>query len=349
MNIQFGVIVSLLASIIFIRMLIHIAPSLSLVDKPSVRKIHKGDIPIVGGIGIFLAFTIGLISSDVDLNLYKNLFLSLIIIFSLGVIDDIRDLSAGFRIVGHIIAILFLFDSELMISSLGKILFFGEFNLEFFSYFFTIFAIIGCINSVNMTDGIDGLAGMQSLFSVVIISIFAFLNSNNYIFDMSLFLIASLIGFLLFNLNFFGRRYKVFLGDSGTTILGFMLCVFLIIISQGENKIINPITAVWIMALPVIDTLSIILRRIRKGISPFKADREHLHHFFLRLGYSDKKTLFVVLFLSVLFNVIGILFEILNIPEWISFLVFIMIFICYFYIISHAWKVTRKLKKDSTM
>jgi len=336
--------IAFIACVIFIRLFIHIAKPLNLLDMPSDRKTHTGAIPVVGGIAVFLSFLLGIFSSVVDLNILRNLIISLLVVVSIGFIDDIKDLAITTRVLAHIVAVLFIFNENIQITSLGNIFYFFEFNLGIFALLFTILAIIGSINSINMIDGIDGLASIQALISLTSIIFFSYINSIELVYSLSILLVATILPFLLFNLNFFGEKYKVFLGDAGTTFLGFIICILVIILSQKDPKVITPVTALWIMAFPVIDTLATVLRRIRKGVSPFKADREHLHHFFVRSGFSDKQTLLVVSVISFTLSSIGVLFEIYNLSESLSFLIFLISFVAYFYILSHAWKVSKKVR-----
>jgi len=336
--------IAFIACVIFIRLFIHIAKPLNLLDMPSDRKRHTGAIPVVGGIAIFLSFLLGIFSSVVDLNILRNLIISLLIVVSIGFIDDIKDLAITTRVLAHIVAVLFIFNENIQITSLGNIFYFFEFNLGIFALLFTILAIIGSINSINMIDGIDGLASIQALISLTPIIFFSYINSIELVYSLSILLVATILPFLLFNLNFFGEKYKVFLGDAGTTFLGFIICILVIILSQKDPKVITPVTALWIMAFPVIDTLATVLRRIRKGVSPFKADRGHLHHFFVRSGFSDKQTLLLVSVISFTLSSIGVLFEIYNLSESLSFLIFLISFVVYFYILSHAWKVSKKVR-----
>jgi len=325
--------------------LIPLAKSLRLVDLPSGRKKHQGEVPTLGGISIFISFSIGLFFININLSEYQNIFLTLFLILMIGVFDDIWDLSAKLKLLFHILAISFSINQTYLITSLGGI--FGPIDIAMLplTYAFTIFAIIGSMNAVNMSDGVDGLAALNSFFVFLVISFFSYNSNEEFVFLLSSIFASLLFAFLLFNLTFLGLKNKIFLGDSGTTLIGFVICVLLIILSQGEKQAIKPVTALWIMALPLIDTVAIIFRRIIKKRSPFSADREHLHHFFMRLGFNDRKTLLTVTIISISLSAIGIVMEIKNVPSILSFLVFLSIFILYYYLLSHSWKLLTKLKR----
>jgi UDP-GlcNAc:undecaprenyl-phosphate GlcNAc-1-phosphate transferase len=163
------------------------------------------------------------------------------------------------------------------------------------------------------------------------------------IFKYCLIFIASISAFLLFNLRIFGRSSaKIFLGDTGSTLFGFTVCWLLIDASQGEKTLISPITALWIMALPLFDSVCIMLRRISKGRSPFAPDREHLHHVFHVAGYSINQALSIMLAFSLGLSFIGITASLLlKIPEPVLFGFFILLFASYYWLMNHSWTVIK--------
>jgi UDP-GlcNAc:undecaprenyl-phosphate GlcNAc-1-phosphate transferase len=135
------------------------------------------------------------------------------------------------------------------------------------------------------------------------------------------------------------------MGDAGSMFLGFGIAWLLVDLSQGEQRAFAPVTALWIFAVPLIDTVAIMLRRIFKGQSPFKPDREHLHHFFMRVGYSDRKALLLITVTSTLMAVIGIWSELNGVSEWKMFVLFVTIFLLYLFGIMHAWHVIKVVKR----
>jgi UDP-GlcNAc:undecaprenyl-phosphate GlcNAc-1-phosphate transferase len=131
------------------------------------------------------------------------------------------------------------------------------------------------------------------------------------------------------------------MGDAGSMFLGFMLAWYFISMSQGEGRIISPVTTLWIFALPLFDTVGIMLRRIVRGRSPFAADREHLHHIFLLAGFSVCRTVTVMLLLAMTFGMVGLLGEFFGIPDGVMFWSFIGLFTLYFFVMMHAWKAMK--------
>jgi UDP-GlcNAc:undecaprenyl-phosphate GlcNAc-1-phosphate transferase len=215
---------------------------------------------------------------------------------------------------------------------------------------FTLFAVVGGINAFNMIDGIDGLAGSLTLVSIASIAIVSWLFQDEMLFKFCLIFIASILAFLLFNLRIFGRSSaKIFLGDTGSTLFGFTVCWLLIDASQGKENLISPTTALWIMAIPLFDSVCIMLRRLKKGRSPFNPDREHLHHVFHVAGYSIDQTLSIILTFSLGLSFTGITASLfLKVPEPVLFGFYTLLFASHYWLINHAWliiKVTRYLNR----
>ena len=135
------------------------------------------------------------------------------------------------------------------------------------------------------------------------------------------------------------------MGDAGSTVIGFTVIWLLLEGSQGEVIALSPVTALWICALPIMDAVSTICRRIKKGQSPFKPDREHLHHIMQRLGIGPKKTLFVICSMGSLLAAVGVISEVYNVPEYIMFFAFLVIQYAYYRIMSSIWRVTVKIRR----
>ncbi len=347
MNIDFmPLFVSALSCLILIRLITPFAINIGLVDKPNNRKKHSRSVPLVGGICMFIAIVIGLLTTEMDLNHQKNLLLAMMIIVGVGVLDDHKDLSAWSRILFHIIAVLVVVSYDgVVLNSLGWIFGFFEFKLHTWAVFFTVFCVIGIMNAINMSDGIDGLSGSLSLVSLVFISYFAYMGGRNDHLMVALLVCSVLVPFLLFNLGVFRAFRKVFMGDAGTTLIGLLIAILLIDLSQGENAVFRPVTAIWLLAIPLIDTFTIILRRIMNGKSPFKADREHLHHFFVRSGISDRKALLIITVLSLIMALFGSWMQLNNVAEWKMFALFLFISLLYLLTILYAWKVIGFIKE----
>lgn len=337
---------SLFATIIFILVLYPFALKIGFTDKPCSRKQHKEPTPPIGGIAIFLAAVLTLLSNDINLPHQTALILAMALLVLVGVIDDHRGLGVKIRIIAQIAAGLIMTEiAGIKITELGDLLGFGAINLGAYATAFTVFAVVGGINAFNMIDGIDGLAGGLTLVSIITIALISWFFEHWMLLYLCIIFVGAIIAFLLFNLRIFGRtRGAIFLGDSGSTLLGFTVCWLAISASQGEDSIITPTIVLWIIALPLFDSICIMCRRIQRGQSPFTPDREHLHHVLPMEGFSINKTLVTLLIFSLLLSVTGVLTGfILGISERLLFISFLLLFAGYYWAINKRIGDRRKM------
>ena len=318
-----------------------IAVDVGLVDKPNARKHHDGQIPLIGGISIFaavLAESLLWLPNTLELRMY--LIASAMMVF-IGALDDKYDLKVRIRIVGQIIiASLMIYGVGGYIANLGDLFGFGDINLGPVGIIFTYFAIIVVINAYNMVDGIDGLIGSLSLNTFTAIAILFLISGNSGYLSYPLMLATATLPYLVFNLGFF-KKYtnKIFMGDAGSMFIGLSVIWLLTMGTQGDNASFRPVTALWICAVPLMDMLAIVMRRYRKGKSPFKPDRDHLHHILQRAGLSSRQTLVAITVFSILMSSLGVLGEYFQVPESIELMLFIVIFILYNKYARHfSWK-----------
>jgi UDP-GlcNAc:undecaprenyl-phosphate GlcNAc-1-phosphate transferase len=318
-----------------------IAIDVGLVDKPNARKHHNGQVPLIGGISIFaavLAASLIWLPNTLELRMY--LVASAMMVF-IGALDDKFDLKVRIRIVGQvIIASLMIYGVGGYISNLGNLFSFGDIDLGPIGIVFTYFAIIVVINAYNMVDGIDGLIGSLSLNTFTAIAILFLISGNTSYLSYPLILATATLPYLIFNLGFF-KSYskKIFMGDAGSMFIGLSVIWLLTIGTQGESASFRPVTALWICAIPLMDMLAIVMRRYRKGKSPFKPDRDHLHHILQRAGLSSRQTLVVISIASALMSILGVLGEYFQVPESILLALFVLIFILYNKYARHfSWK-----------
>jgi UDP-GlcNAc:undecaprenyl-phosphate GlcNAc-1-phosphate transferase len=333
-----------------------IAAKVGLLDTPNERKCHDGAIPLIGGIAIFFSVLLAsslFIRNSQTLNLY--LISSSLILF-LGVLDDRYDLSVRLRLVAQVIvASILIFGAGFYLTTLGDILYFFEFKLGYVGILVTVIAVIGSINAFNMVDGIDGLAGMLSLVTFTSLS-FLFYRAGNDWFLLPLLFDAAILAYLFFNLRWpFNSVQKIFMGDAGSMLIGLTVVWLLVLGTQSYNvhqgAVLNnvsfsPVTALFLIAIPLMDMTAIMYRRIRKGFSPFKPDRDHLHHIFERAGFNRKQTLVRITLLSLLLAVYGIAGELYQVPDSIMFSVFIVLFVAYNWALAHVWQIITLLKRN---
>jgi UDP-GlcNAc:undecaprenyl-phosphate/decaprenyl-phosphate GlcNAc-1-phosphate transferase len=334
----------LLVTVLFILILYPFALKIEFTDKPCHRKRHQHHTPLIGGIAIYLAILVTLfLNTPFFPN--QNIFIAAItLLVIVGLIDDYQGLSVKIRFINQIAVGLIMAEfAHIKVTYLGDLFGFGNIPLGDYATAFTVFVVVGGINAFNMIDGIDGLAGSLTLVSITSIALISWIFQDWILFKFCLICIATILGFLLFNLRIFGRSCgKIFLGDTGSTLLGFTVCWSLISISQGERNFILPATTLWIIAVPLLDTVCIMLRRLTKNKSPFSPDREHLHYIFHIAGYSVNQTLTFILLFAITLSFIGIIADLFfNIPESLLFGLFIGIFIGYYWLIERAWMVIK--------
>ncbi|MDP5213580.1 UDP-N-acetylglucosamine--undecaprenyl-phosphate N-acetylglucosaminephosphotransferase [Pseudoalteromonas tunicata] len=320
---------------------------INLVDTPSERKNHRGSVPLVGGLSIFVVvFSYLYVFPDTISSPYLYLLCAGTLLL-VGVLDDYMDMSFKIRLLIQIsISIIMMAFAGLVLIELGQILGPFSLNIGLIGYVATIITVVGAINAFNMVDGIDGLLGGLSVVTFASLGALFYINGQFSQASFCLVIIAATLPYILLNLGLpFGQRFKVFMGDAGSTVIGFTVVWLLIYGSQGEIKAIRPVTALWIAALPIIDAVSTIMRRIKKGHSPFKPDREHLHHILQRLGIGSKGTLAVICFIAAVLAVIGVLSEMYKVSEYLMFFLFLLVFYIYYSIICRIWRITVKLRR----
>jgi len=233
---------------------------------------------------------------------------------------------------------------------LGHILYFFELKLGYVGIFVTTIAVIGAINAFNMVDGIDGLAGMLSLVTFSSLTLLFYFAGSSW-FLLPLLFIGAILGCLLFNLRWpFPSLDKIFMGDAGSMLIG-LTVVWLLVIGTNPDpsipakQVLSPVTALYLIAIPLMDMVAIMYRRVKKGMSPFKPDRDHLHHIFERAGYNRKQTLLRISLASLVLAVIGIGGEMAQVPEWIMFVAFLSIFAVYNWALSNIWQILTWLRR----
>lgn len=335
---------SFLISFLAVKIIRPIAVKAGLVDLPNERKLHNGAIPLVGGICIYLGVLAGsmfFIKDSQTLNIY---FVSAAMLLFLGVLDDKYDLSVRLRLISQVIvASMMIFGAGYYLHSLGYILGF-EVYLGAVGTVVTIIAVIGAINAFNMVDGIDGLAGMLSLITFASLAyLLSRVNSNWYL--LAVLFIASITAYLMFNLSIPKRLGKIFMGDAGSMVIGLTVVWLLVIGTDDGVQAFRPVTALYLIGIPLMDMTSIMYRRIKKGVSPFKPDRNHLHHIFERAGFNRRQTLAIISLMGAVLASIGCISEIYSLPEWGMFTGFMLMFFVYSWVLTHIWQVLSWFRK----
>ncbi|MCS3408223.1 UDP-N-acetylglucosamine--undecaprenyl-phosphate N-acetylglucosaminephosphotransferase [Serratia sp. AKBS12] len=320
-------------SVIFILALVllvvsrRLALAIGLVDKPSVRKRHHGHIPLVGGIAIYLTLALlycwrpGLLAHG---DIYFACVTALLL---LGVMDDRFDLPVTPRVaVQGAVALAMMLMADLQLASLGQLWGQDTLLLGNGALWLTPLAVWAAINAYNMIDGIDGQLGTLSCVTFAALALLFTLGGRVAAALWCLSLIAALAAYLLFNLGVFGRRNKIFMGDAGSMVIGFSVLWLLLSASQGAAPVMRPVTALWLIAIPLMDMVSVMAGRLLRGQNPFRAGRDHLHHMLMRRGLSARQALGMSSLLAVALACLGVLGEMLWLPENLMLLAFVLCF-----------------------
>lgn len=316
-------------------------------DKPDYRKRHQGMIPLVGGISVYagICFTFFITNYYIP-HAWLYLACSGVLVL-VGALDDRYDISVKLRaLIQALIAILMMYCGNLYLLSFGHI--FGSWELVVgpFGYVLTLLAVWAAINAFNMVDGIDGLLGGLSCVTFAAMGAILYFDGQLNLAMWCFAMIAAIAPYIMLNLGFFGRRYKVFMGDAGSTLIGFSIIWILLETTQGKTHPITPVTALWLIAIPLMDMIAIMYRRLRKGISPFTADRQHIHHLIMRAGFSSLQAFMLITLTAAILAGVGTMGEYMDfIPEWIMLMLFFCAFLMYGYSLKRAWKIARLIKR----
>jgi len=286
-------------SYIMIKILLKYAHKLELYDVPNERSHHCNITPSGAGIGFVGTLLLSLILFYSDFCLeYPFLLLSLVIVFGLGVYDDMHDVSAKKKFVVIFFAVFLMSFDGFVVESLG--VWYGyNITLPYIVALpFTMFAIAGFTNALNLIDGIDGLAGSVSIVILLFFAFIGFEYGDTLISTLASFTIAVIVGFLFLNWN----PAKIFMGDSGSLSLGYIISI----LSLLSLEYIHPISVAYLAALPLLDTLIVMVRRIRRDKSPFSPDKTHIHHIMVKFfDMNVKKTVAFLVILQIVFSAIG--------------------------------------------
>lgn len=309
-----GFLLSFLVTYVTIPSIIQIAKIKNLCDMPNERTSHDTIIPTLGGLGIFVGFILS-VSFWTDFTIYPQLqyvIFALVLIFLLGIKDDIIALSPLKKTIGILIASAGItIWGDIRISS-----FYGVFGIGEIPYvvsiIFSIFTIFAIINAFNLIDGINGLCSSTGIISSFGFGLW-FLLVGDDISIQRVIMIASLVGALTAFLKYNVTPAKIFMGDTGSLILGLMISVFAIEFMEanhayyGKYRIESaPIVAIGFMILPLTDMAKVFVIRLSQGKSPFYPDRNHIHHLLLKLGYSHTKATAFLSIVSLFF--VGLVF-----------------------------------------
>jgi len=315
-----------LIEILLIIQLIKIAKSKNiLLDIPNNRSSHKSATPKIGGIAIF---TVLCLSVFLYPSFIINHFLSMIaifIIFITGLLDDLMDWSPKAKFSSIAIASILIIIDGYTINSLGTY-FSITTSLGIFAIPFTIFAVVGFTNAVNLIDGLDGLSGGVSLAILLGFLYLGFIHNDTTIIYLSSMIILGISIFLLFNFH----PAKIFLGDNGALLVGFIIAMIAIKLLDY----ISPTSVFFLTGIPILDTLFVMVNRIKNKKSPFVADKTHLHHQIFRHTQDAKKTVYILILSQMMFTLMGL--SLIDNSDILNLSIFATIYMLFFVMLTSS-------------
>jgi UDP-N-acetylmuramyl pentapeptide phosphotransferase/UDP-N-acetylglucosamine-1-phosphate transferase len=314
----FTIFLSFFVGLCFMPLVIDIAKKRNFVVKPNKRTSHEGDIPNVGGINIFISFflTVFLFSYGI-IDQIQFILIGVFFILIVGFVDDLIDIKVHWKLIGELVAAFFLIvvsPDDIRLTNLHGFL--GIHHLSLItSYILSFFVFVVIINSLNLIDGIDGLAsGLGILYSLFFAIYFGETGSVNL--AISAYAMAGSLA-VFFMYNVFGHKNKIFMGDSGSLLLGYMITLYVFKFCEMNayptlynlNEVYQmkaaPAVAICLLSVPLFDTIRVMLTRIKRGVSPFHPDKNHIHHLLLKTGLKHKQVTFVLLLVSLSFIFLG--------------------------------------------
>lgn len=259
-----------------------------LVDKPGGRKTHHGEVPVVGGISMLAGLLVAAVGGDGLGHGGLSLLLVSVFMVLLGALDDRFDLPPRVRLFAHLsAAVALVYSSGFVVGNLGDLVGLGKVGLSFVALPFTVIAIVALINAFNMLDGLDGLAGSAGLVALGGVMAVSSLSGSTSTLLIAGSMLGAVAAFLLFNLpTHLNRAVRTFMGDAGSTLLGFLLAGLSLALVQGDGIALSPMIVLWMMPIPIFELFTSTTRRLRRGLPPTQADSGHFHHRLIAAGLS---------------------------------------------------------------
>jgi len=322
-------VIGMITTIALMLALRPLAVSYGFIDSPGGRKSHIGDVPVIGGVAMFIGMAAGIALVPNAHSEHLFMLPAGAVLLGIGTLDDRYRVSLFARLGAQAVgAGIMVFGGHLVIADMGDLLGTGTLHLGAGATMFTILVTITVINAFNFIDGIDGLAGCLAAIAIGAVAIVA--NSlATPISTVGIVACASIVGFLVFNFPvYLNRRLRSFMGDAGSTLLGLIVVWLTISVSQGEARPISPVIGLWIVLVPLADLFTCFVRRIARGKSPLRPGREHLHYILLRGGLSVRQVLALLTALGGLYAAVGLIGHSLGIPDVIMFGAWVAVMTC---------------------
>ncbi len=324
-------------SLLFVSLLLKYSEKLGLQDIPNARSAHKSIIPRSAGLGLTSAVLLSMLIFNFEHMIeYGYIYLSILAIMLVGLYDDKFEISYRLKFVALLFIGAYIAYNGLLINSLGT--YFG-YVLDIPIWIaapFTLFAIIGFTNALNLMDGFDGLAGGLSSIMMLTFFMIGYVHDDSLIMTLSSTFIVAIVAFLFFNWH----PAKIFMGDSGSLTLGFVISILSIL----SLEYMTPTAVLFVVALPLMDTFIVMKRRIQRGQSPFKADKNHIHHFMYKTKANVKFSVKLLLYIQMAFSIMGYQMRAEN--EILSLMLFGLLMYIFLNIFDQRFKYRAPKKKE---
>ncbi len=291
------------------------AEKFSLIDLPNPRKVHARPVPRVGGVAMLVGAILPILVWAPHTRMVISYVLGVLVLGGFSLWDDRRDLNYRLKFLGQFLAIIIV-----VVGGGLSIQIFPSGDSTFIAHWvalpLTVFALLGITNAINLADGLDGLAAGVTFISLIAIAVLAQMGENAVVLLMALAVLGCLVGFLRFNTH----PAIIFMGDSGSQFLGFSLGIFVILaVGHGESRL-SLGAPLLLLGVPILDTLTVMFQRVRAGVSPFRADKNHLHHKLLALGLDHYEAVLCIYVVQALMVCAGVLLR--DQPTWGNLLAF---------------------------
>lgn len=311
-----------------------LAQHFGLLDHPQGRKDHAEPTASTGG----LAMLLGMLATMAWFTSWSQMTIAFMtaagLLVLVGILDDLYDLRWWLRVLAQCGAVLvMIYGGAVRVEHVGAIVGLHSTGLGYLSVPFTMFATVGVINAINMSDGVDGLAGGISLAALCMLTAAAVYSGNALLAEPLVIFAGAVVGFLLMNMRFpWQPRARVFMGNAGSAFLGFTIAWASFRLTQNQNHPVTPILAPWLVATPLIDCVALLARRLLRGQSPFRADREHMHHLMLDAGFTPTQLTMTMIATNLSLGLLASIALRAKVPEPILVLAFIVLCLGYFWL-----------------
>lgn len=326
-------ICALTTSLVMIPPMSNLAVRVGGIDRPDERKVHNSETPRLGGIAIFCAFLFStLFFVEIDRQV-KGFMAGAVVIFLTGLADDITNIKPIHKLLGEIIAaVTAIISGDMVIKTLGHPLGFFEIKLGFFAIPFTVFAVVGVMNAINLIDGLDGLAGGVSAIACLALAALSWKIGNQQLLGLIVAVLGSILGFLCYNTY----PATIFMGDSGSLFLGYCMGFLSVLLLTKSQSIISPITPLIILGVPILDTLVVMVRRLKQGKKISSPDKTHIHHRLLDLGFGHKFSVLLVYGVSYILSAVAVICY--KVPDHLLAASLVIFFIVFYAILHYLTK-----------